>query len=234
MAARTTLAPEIASAFARTALANVVRKYPAKPDHVLEGDGDLAPPRSLHRAFHASFDWHFCVRMHWLLELAHELRREGDAARWADARAPLARLFANRYVAFLPRQRYPIRSGLHPCSAFGLAFAWDYARFAGERDLAARCGESALHWFGADRDAPAAVSERERADGQLVQLDGLNLSRAWCMRGISRALPEGDARAAPLRSAADIHVAAGMAGLASGEYMGEHWLATFALLALTA
>jgi len=67
-----------------------------------------------------------------------------------------------------------------------------------------------------------------------VHLDGLNLSRAWCMRGIAGALPDGDARAAALRSAAQIHVAAGMAGLGSGEYMGEHWLATFALLALTA
>ena len=45
---------------------------------------------------------------------------------------------------------------------------------------------------------------------------------------------EGDARVVRLRSAAEAHVTAGMAGVDSGEYMGEHWLATFALLALTA
>ena len=338
MAARTTFTPEIASAFARTALANVVREYPAKLDHVLEGDGDLLPPRSLHPAFRGSFDWHSCVHMHWLLarvrrlmpdlperaaidaafdrhlapaaiaqecaylarpaaasfertygwawllELAHELRRADDARRWADALAPLARAFVDRYITYLPRQRHAIRSGLHQSSAFGLAFAWDYARSAGERELAACCGEAALRWFGADRGAPAAwepsgtdflspslmeadlmrrmldreafaswlaaflpgvergepavlfapVAVTDRADGYLVHLDGLNLSRAWCMRGIAGALPAGDARVARLRSAAAAHVDAGMAGVRSGEYMGEHWLATFALLALTA
>ena len=42
MAARTAFTPEIASAFARIALSNVVREYPAKLDHVLEGDGEHA------------------------------------------------------------------------------------------------------------------------------------------------------------------------------------------------
>ena len=73
MAAATTFTPEIASAFARIALSNVVREYPAKLDHVLEGDGDLAPPRSLHPAFHGSFDWHSCVHMHWLLARVRRL-----------------------------------------------------------------------------------------------------------------------------------------------------------------
>ena len=36
-----------------------------------------------------------------------------------------------------------------------------------------------------------------------------------------------------LRDAADAHRAAGMAGVSSGEYVGDHWLATFAVLALT-
>jgi hypothetical protein len=37
-----------------------------------------------------------------------------------------------------------------------------------------------------------------------------------------------------LRDAADVHLAAGWEGLASGDYAGAHWLATFALLALEA
>src|SRR5512147_3325032 len=56
-----------ASAFARVALANVVREYPNKLDHVLNGEADVASPRALHPAFYASFDWHSCVHMHWLL-----------------------------------------------------------------------------------------------------------------------------------------------------------------------
>ncbi|CAG9240990.1 conserved hypothetical protein [Burkholderia diffusa] len=78
---------------------------------------------------------------------------------------------------------------------------------------------------------PATVSDR--SDGKIAHLDGLNLSRAWCQRSLAGALPEGDARRAKLRDAADRHLASALAHVA-GDYMGEHWLATFALLALDA
>ena len=78
---------------------------------------------------------------------------------------------------------------------------------------------------------PATVSDR--SDGKIAHLDGLNLSRAWCQRALAGALPEGDARRAKLRDAADRHLASALAHVA-GDYMGEHWLATFALLALDA
>ncbi|VWD39331.1 hypothetical protein BLA18112_06652 [Burkholderia lata] len=78
---------------------------------------------------------------------------------------------------------------------------------------------------------PATVSDR--SDGKIAHLDGLNLSRAWCQRALAGALPEGDARRAKLLDAADRHLASALAHVA-GDYMGEHWLATFALLALEA
>ncbi|MDN7930462.1 DUF2891 domain-containing protein [Burkholderia metallica] len=78
---------------------------------------------------------------------------------------------------------------------------------------------------------PATVSDR--SDGKIAHLDGLNLSRAWCQRALAGALPEGDARRAKLLDAADRHLASALAHVA-GDYMGEHWLATFALLALDA
>ncbi|MDR5856866.1 DUF2891 domain-containing protein [Caballeronia sp. LZ062] len=78
---------------------------------------------------------------------------------------------------------------------------------------------------------PATVTDR--SDGKLAHLDGLNLSRAWCQRTIARALPAGDARVAVLEASAAEHLASGIAHVA-GDYMGEHWLATFALLALEA
>jgi hypothetical protein len=78
---------------------------------------------------------------------------------------------------------------------------------------------------------PAIVSDR--TDGKIGHLDGLNLSRAWCWRSISRALPDGDARREAALRAADLHIAASLPHIA-GDYAGEHWLATFALLALTA
>jgi hypothetical protein len=77
------------------------------------------------------------------------------------------------------------------------------------------------------------VRVRDRSDPYLVHLDGLNLSRAWCLQGIATALPRGDARIAPILAVADRHLAAGLEGIGSGHYVGQHWLATFATLAMT-
>jgi hypothetical protein len=76
---------------------------------------------------------------------------------------------------------------------------------------------------------PATVSDR--SDGKIAHLDGLNLSRAWCQRTLAAQVePE---LATTFRATADAHLAAAWPHLA-GDYAGEHWLATFALLALLA
>ncbi len=76
---------------------------------------------------------------------------------------------------------------------------------------------------------PALVSDR--SDGKIAHLDGLNLSRAWCWRSIASTWPASDARRGIALEAAEVHFAASLPHLA-GHYMGQHWLATFALLAL--
>ena len=76
---------------------------------------------------------------------------------------------------------------------------------------------------------PAIVSDR--SDGKIAHLDGLNLSRAWCWRSLAQTWPETDKRRAIAAEATETHLAASMPYVA-GDYMGEHWLATFALLAL--
>jgi hypothetical protein len=76
---------------------------------------------------------------------------------------------------------------------------------------------------------PARVSDR--TDGKIAHLDGLNLSRAWCWRLIAARLEESD----PVRTAAEIAIAKHLDSAlthVTGDYMGEHWLASFALLAL--
>jgi len=78
---------------------------------------------------------------------------------------------------------------------------------------------------------PAIVSDR--SDGKIAHLDGLNLSRAWCWRSIAGVWHDRDPRRALALSAAQTHLEAGLPHVA-GDYMGEHWLATFALLALSA
>jgi hypothetical protein len=74
---------------------------------------------------------------------------------------------------------------------------------------------------------PAIVSDR--SDGKIAHLDGLNLSRAWCWLSLAPLLPSAERGIA--KAAAHDHLAAALPHI-SGDYMGEHWLATFALLAL--
>lgn len=78
---------------------------------------------------------------------------------------------------------------------------------------------------------PAGVSDR--SDGKIAHLDGLNLSRAWCWREIAAALDAADPRRAIALDAAEAHLSAALPHV-TGDYMGEHWLASFALLALLA
>lgn len=76
---------------------------------------------------------------------------------------------------------------------------------------------------------PAVASDR--VDGKIVHLDGLNLSRAWCWRVLAGALADGDPRRRAAIDAAAAHLDAALGHL-RGDYMAEHWLASFAMLAL--
>jgi DUF2891 family protein len=272
-------------------LATLVRRFPQLPqraaiaaafDRHLTADNIAAECAYLARpdaqTFERTYGWA------WLLKLADELLRGGDAdtQRWSRALAPLAAAFVDRYRGYLPKATYPIRYGIHPNSAFGLLFALDYASTAGVGDLEALCVDKALAWFAADRDAPAqgepsgadflspALMEAtlmsrvlprpdfarwldeflpglaegrpatlftppvvsDRHDAQIVHLDGLALSRAWCWREIAGALPHADARVDLARDAASEHLAAGLAATEQADYVGAHWLASFAALAM--
>ena len=96
-----------------------------------------------------------------------------------------------------------------------------------------------IDWFGnflpeADCAHPGQLFEpafvSDRSDGKIAHLDGLNLSRAWCWRRIADRL--GPNPMTPLlEDTIDRHLAAALPHV-TGDYMGEHWLASFALLAL--
>jgi hypothetical protein len=221
----------------------------------------------------------------WALKLAEELHswNDPDGKRWAENLQPLAEMLSNSYRTFLPKQTYPIRTGVHPNTAFGLAFALDYAKAVGDSELESLLDERSRTYFANDADYPGAwepggedffsaalmeadlmrrvMKPREfatwfhrflpgvakgspaallqpalvtdRTDPKLVHLDGLNLSRAWCMRSIAKALPESDPARKILSVSADKHAAAALAHVASGDYAGEHWLASFAIYLLS-
>lgn len=324
-----TLTPDLARHFAAIALGHVVRPYPCKDDHVLDGEDDVRAPRLAHPVFYGSYDWHSCVhgwwtlltlrRRHpampeaaaiaalagdtfttaklaverayldrpssrgferpygwgWLLALHHEAERHPDQP-WGDRLAPLAKAFAARLHDYLAVLTYPITVGTHGNTAFALILArrwaldhgaalvtridtWAERVFADRRDYRGwepggdeflspvltaallladiRPPATFTPWFRAlvvdngwiDRECrPVTVSDR--SDGKIAHLDGLNLSRAWCLRRIAGVVDDETLRE-PLRRRADEHVAAALPHVA-GDYMGEHWLASFALLAL--
>jgi hypothetical protein len=221
----------------------------------------------------------------WLLKLAEELSlwNDSDGRKWSKDLQPLVDAFVERYILFLPKQNYPIRTGVHPNTAFGLSFAFDYAKTVGNEKLAALINERSRTYFANDRNYPAgwepggedffspALMEADlmrrvmrpaefriwfrgflpqlaagaprsllkpavvtdRSDPKLVHLDGLNLSRAWCMRSIATALPPRDPARRVLMASARSHASDALSHVASGDYAGEHWLASFAVYMLS-
>ena len=79
-------------------------------------------------------------------------------------------------------------------------------------------------------ETPAVVADR--LDGQLVHLDGLNLSRAWCLRTLAQASDGASDAAARERfaRAADAHWQAAWPHVTGGDFVATHWLVSFALL----
>ena len=221
----------------------------------------------------------------WLLKLAEELHGWDDAQgkEWSKNLQPLADKIVARYLSYFPKQTYPIRAGVHSNTAFGLAFAHDYACAVGHKQLRDLLEKRGHDYYAADEDIPAKwepdgadflspslmeadlvrrflrpthfrpwfhrflpgiakgepksllqpAQVTDRKDPQIVHLDGLNLSRAWCMRGIASALAEDDPARKLLLDSAARHAEATLPHIASGDYAGEHWLASFAVYMLS-
>jgi hypothetical protein len=92
----------------------------------------------------------------WLLKLDQELLEWKDekAQQWHKTLQPLTQKIVELWTAFLPKQTYPNRTGVHPNTAFGLVFALDYARAAGNRNFEQAIIQKAKELFGKDVQAP--------------------------------------------------------------------------------
>ena len=104
----------------------------------------------------ASASWERTYGWAWLLQLANELESWDDPVgkQWATTLQPLAQLIRDRYIEFLPRQEYPVRTGVHPNTAFGLSFAFDYAKTVGDDDFMDAIVSAANRYYAADNDCP--------------------------------------------------------------------------------
>ncbi|MBU2020205.1 MAG: DUF2891 domain-containing protein [Bacteroidetes bacterium] len=228
--------------------------------------------RTENTSFERTYGWAWLLRLH------------GETHQWNDSLGrifnqnlqPLADHIVESYIHFLPKLNFPIRSGEHTNTAFGLSAAYDYAQKTGHTELEKMIRERSLDFYQKDEQVqlemepsgydflspileearlmqkimtkkeyllwlnrylpqlfnprfsmdPAEVSDRK--DGKLVHLDGVNLSRARCLYAISRT----NKRLVHLRKVADKHLQTTLPRIVDGEYMGEHWLASFALNAL--
>ncbi|WP_343846708.1 DUF2891 domain-containing protein [Bowmanella denitrificans] len=92
----------------------------------------------------------------WLLKLAEELHLWDDplARQLAQNLQPLTDLIVTKYLEFLPKLIYPIRTGEHPNTAFGLSLAYDYANTLGHPELKALISKRARDWFANDSQCP--------------------------------------------------------------------------------
>lgn len=105
---------------------------------------------------HESGAWERTYGWAWLLQLAMELGQWDDPLgdELAANLEPLTQLIRDKYIEFLPRQVYPVRTGVHPNTAFGISFALDYARASGDEELEAVLTAAALRYFENDRKCP--------------------------------------------------------------------------------
>lgn len=241
----------------------------------LEGEVRYFQTYKLSKTFERTYGWA------WLLKLDEELRGWDDPQGrvWARNMQPLTRLIVELWSAYLPKQTYPNRTGVHPNTAFGLVFALDWARAAKQTAFEQLILQRAKDYYG-NNTAIAAIQEpdgtdflspslevadlmrrvlptaefrswfgkymsdtglanltkapevSDRSDYQIVHLDGLFLSRAWCLHGIAGALPAQSARRKQMLVSARQLIDAALPHVTAGNYGGEHWLASFAVYAL--
>jgi len=147
-------------------LARVLRMFPALPEAPQIRKALTANLSAKNIAVEAAYfnrpDAKAFERMYgwaWSLELAEELNRgeSADAKSWAVNVKPLADTLVARYLDFLPKQVYPIRTGLHPNTAFGLAFALDYANSVNDTRLKELLIARSRDYFAKDTDYPAKL-----------------------------------------------------------------------------
>ena len=229
----------------------------------------------LHNSFERTYGWA------WMFQLQNELNTWDDdlGKELAVNLKPLTSLLRDRMIDYLPKLTYPIRTGVHPNTAFALSFAYDYAVEIGDQDFKKVIVARSIDYYATDTNYPAylepngtdffspslleaelmirILSKQEykrwfdsfmpkipenllepaivsdRTDLSLVHLDGLNISRAWCMLGIANTMDDDNPKKQILLNATNKHLNDALQSVASGNYAGEHWLASFAVYALT-
>lgn len=218
----------------------------------------------------------------WILKLDEELARwnHPKAKIWHQNLKPLTDEILRLWKAYLPKQTYPNRTGVHPNTAFALSFAIDWAREVGDKSFEEELSEKAKIFYlnntktpaylepdGSDFFSPSleiaelmsrilpqkdfekwlnqfyekrSLENIEQIpiisdvnDYQTVHLVGLSFSKAWAMKNIINALPEKNAIRKRFEISREKFIENSLPIIFQGNYGGDHWLASFAVYALT-
>ncbi len=124
------------------------------------------------KSFERTYGWA------WLLKLQQELLtwNDADAIKWRTALQPFCDTVVKIWMKYLPKQTYPNRTGVHPNTAFGLVFALDYARTAGNKVFEEAIVRSAKQLYSKDKNAPT-VWEPDGTDFLSPSLEEADLMR---------------------------------------------------------
>lgn len=147
-------------------LARILRLFPTLPEApaiVAALDRNLSAKNvAVEAAYFAKPGTAAFERMYgwaWVLKLAEELHRStsAEAKRWEQHLQPLTAALVKRHLEFLPKQTYPIRTGVHPNTAFALGFALDYATAVGDATLKDLVVARSRDYFLGDAEYPAKL-----------------------------------------------------------------------------
>ncbi len=130
------------------------------------------------RGFERMYGWA------WALRLAAELKAwpDAEARVWSKNLEPLERRLVALMRDFLPRLRYPVRTGVHPDTAFALGQILDYARVVGNEELEQLIVSRVRSFYLEDRNYPSSYEP----SGEDFFSAGLNVADA-----MRRVLPAG-------------------------------------------
>lgn len=108
--------------------------------------------------FHGKLNqsWERTYGWAWLLKLTEELHTWDDPlARQVEQNLqPLTDVIVERFKDFLPKLYYPIRVGEHPNTAFGLSFAYDYAKTLNDKAFMNLIEKRAMDFYANDYSCP--------------------------------------------------------------------------------
>lgn len=98
------------------------------------------------RSFERMYGWA------WLLRLVAELETWDDVQgrEWLEVLRPLEREIVGLTIGYLPRLSVPIRTGVHPDTAFALGQILDYARVVGNKGLEELIIKRSVEYYGGD------------------------------------------------------------------------------------